>query len=1108
MFLSQNLYHAQEAYSFISELVGEDNVLMFVADELLRSEELTSSNEFLLQRLYALSNIVNNNSPKIIITHPHAFLRYLPTKEEFLSLLIKIEKNKTYKIEDIRGKLIQAGYKRVNKIDQPLQFASRGDILDIYSVNYENPIRIEFFDEEIESIRPFNLSTQISFKEELDFVDIYPATDIPFTEQEITDFNIDIFKEIEKDKEYYGSNFSLLKERLQEDIESIRLRERYSRVYKYFSRIKNQTNSLLDYLDKDSITLVSNKEVVETNINNLYNEYNKFNLEMVNNAIIPARTQSFQDIERIYLKHKNFVFSTQIDNNYEYRFIVRPIVYTGQSVSDYEHVLKSYITHNEKIIVALSNFNQLKTVEEFLNKNGYDYELIDNLSIQKKKIGLLVKDIEEGFEIPSINLSVLTSRELFGQTYKKNRLSSKFKEAKIINAVDELNVGDYVVHEYRGIGQYLGLETKEIDGIHRDFLHIQYAGTDELYVPLSQFKLVRKFAAREGVKPKLNSLSGTQWNKTKTKIRQRLQEIAQKLVNLYSERMKVEGFAFSKDDELQEMFEKAFPFELTPDQEIALQEIKQDMEKPIPMDRLLCGDVGFGKTEVAFRAAFKAIFDHKQVAMLCPTTLLARQHYEVALERFKDFGVRIAVFSRLVSKKEQAQNIEKIKAGKIDLIIGTHRLLSKDIEYNDLGLLIVDEEQRFGVEQKEKIKEIKTNVDVLSLSATPIPRTLQMSLIGLRGYSQIITPPNARIPIQTFVMKYDYDVVVELIERELSRKGQTFYLHNNVNDLYIIANKLQKSIKYANIGVVHGQMDKDDIEDVMIKFYSGEINLLICTSIVENGIDVPNANLMIVDDADMFGLSQLYQIKGRVGRGDRIAYAYFMFRPNRIIGNENARKRLKTIEEFTEFGSGYKIAQRDLLIRGAGDILGPEQAGYIDQIGIELYMKLLDQAIKGESIDIEDVTPNKMLTLNAYIPKKYAVDEDKIEIYQKIEECKNSGELADLSSEIRDIYGNMPEEVEALLHKKQIDIYLDNPIFKQLNDHPNNIEVVLNEEFTNINGIGVDLFKVLYPIMNDVKVHYDQKVLKIYFMKNGNWSKTLEKSLNDIINLYNRKIND
>ena len=1081
---------------------------MFVADELIRSEEYVSSNEFMLQRIYTLSKLINDPSPKIIITHPHAFLRFLPNKEEYKSLNITIEKNKNYKIEDIRNKLTSAGYKRVNKIDQPLQFASRGDILDIYPILNDNPIRIEFFDDEVESIRTFDLNTQISNKVELDEILITPATDIPITEQEITDFNIDINKEIEKDKDYYGDNFKILKENISSDIESIRLKERYARAYKYYSRIKNKTNCLLDYIDENSLVLISETQSVENNINNLYQENNKYTLELVNNALIPARTQSFYDFERIMIKYKNFVYSNNVDNGFEYKFIIRPIVYTGTSISDINHTIKSYISHNDKVIIALSSEVQLKTIKEILDNEKIEYELLNKLDIPNKKVAIIIKDLEEGFEISSLNLSVLTSKELFGQNYKRNRLNSKFKEAKILNTVDELSPGDYVVHEYRGIGQYLGLVTKEIEGIHRDFLHIKYAGDDELFVPLSQFKLVRKYGAREGYKPKLNSLSGNQWKKTKSKIKERLKEIAEKLVNLYALRMNTPGYSFSKDDELQEMFEKDFPFELTSDQKTAIKEIKNDMEKPYPMDRLLCGDVGFGKTEVAFRAAFKAILDHKQVVMLCPTTLLARQHYEVALDRFKEFGVRIAIFSRLISKKEQDKYIKEIKEGNIDLIIGTHRLLSKDIEYKDLGLLIIDEEQRFGVEQKEKIKELKVNVDVLALSATPIPRTLQMSLIGLRGYSQISTPPNFRVPIQTSVMKYDFDVVIELIERELSRKGQAFYLHNNVNDLYIIANKIQKRIKYVNIGVVHGQMNKDDIEDVMIKFYAGEINLLICTSIVENGIDVPNANLMIVDDAEMFGLSQLYQIKGRVGRGDRVAYAYLMYRPNRIINNENARKRLKTIEEFTEFGSGYKIAQRDLLIRGAGDILGPEQAGYIDQIGIELYMKLLDEEIKGNNFEIEDTIPIKMLSLDAYIPNKYAIDADKIEIYQQIEETKNQEELTTLKNNIKDIYGKLPTEVEALLHKRQIDIYLEHEVFDELIDHSNNVELILNKKFTDINGIGLELFRLLTPLMEDVKVHYDKKALKIYLFKRGNWSKKLEKMLFDIINLYNLRIND
>ena len=515
-------------------------------------------------------------------------------------------------------------------------------------------------------------------------------------------------------------------------------------------------------------------------------------------------------------------------------------------------------------------------------------------------------------------------------------------------------------------------------------------------------------------------------------------------MQLYIERSQIKGFAFQKDDEFQKAFEDNFEYELTPDQLQALVDIKEDMEKPYPMDRLLCGDVGFGKTEVAFRAAFKAILSGKQVAILCPTTLLCRQHYELALERFAGFDINIAVFSRLIPDKRQQQYIKEIAQGKAHLIIGTHRLLSKDISFKDLGLLIIDEEQRFGVEQKEKIKELKRNIDVLALSATPIPRTLQISLLGVRSMSIINTAPKDRMPIQTYVTPFDMEVVKELIQRELGRNGQVFFLHNNISTLYIRANRLEKLLPGVTIGVAHGQMSRDDIEDVMIRFYRGEIQVLVCTSIVENGIDVPNANMIIVENSENYGLSQLYQIKGRVGRSDRIAYAYLMYNGNKVL-NEKAEKRLKALQDFTELGSGYKIAQRDLMIRGAGDILGPEQAGFIDSIGLDMYIKLLNEAVKEKMTGVEEketIEPNPSLSLDAYIPNKYADDSEKIGLYQEILMAPSKEDLAALKIKVRDIYGILPQEVETLFAKRSIDLLMRESMVEDLSEINKKVEIM------------------------------------------------------------------
>jgi transcription-repair coupling factor (superfamily II helicase) len=604
---------------------------------------------------------------------------------------------------------------------------------------------------------------------------------------------------------------------------------------------------------------------------------------------------------------------------------------------------------------------------------------------------------------------------------------------------------------------------------------------------------VRKFSGKDGAAPKLNRLHSKEWEATKKRIKEKVDDLAERLVALYKTRSVVPGFAFGPDDELQAMFEKQFPHVLTPDQASSLAEIKQDMERPTPMDRLLCGDVGFGKTEVAFRAAFKAISNHKQVALLAPTTLLARQHYERALERFAGFGIEVAIFSRLIPEKKQKEYIKGIAQGRIQLIIGTHRLLSKDIQYKDLGLLIVDEEQRFGVEQKEKIKEIKAFVDVLTLSATPIPRTLQISLLGIRQLSQINTSPLNRVPIQTYVMHQDPRVMKELIERELAREGQVYYLHNRVDDIYFVADQLKNNIKGSKVGVVHGQMDKEELEDVMEAFYNQDTNILVCTSIIENGIDIANANLIIVEDAANFGLAQLYQIKGRVGRGNRIAYAYLLYRAD-VRLNEQATKRLKAIQEFTELGSGYKIAQRDLLIRGAGDILGPEQAGFIDTVGLDMYIRLLNEAIEEKKTGIPtpppSVTPSLMI--DAYIPETYAISEDKVELYQQLEEAKTLEALLAIETKLKDVYGRFPDSVMNLLKKRTFDLLSDTPALASWKETQAFVDLHLSDAFTSLNKAGTFLFEKVQRHLSVIKVTYTNRQLRVRLLKEGpNWFETL-----------------
>jgi len=1100
--VTTNLYNAQRLYDLMAGFLGEDNCLFFPVDELLRAESIATSKEMLAQRIYVM-NELRSEQTHVLITHAAGVMRYLPNPLFFHSQSIEFSVGKEYKFSTIRKTLIESGYINVNKVDQSLQFALRGDILDIYSVNLSAPVRIEFFGDQVESIRYFDIATQSSVGKVMS-ITILPASDILFSEKEVQNLKERVELQLPVDKETIGEyKYEILKAKTMLDVERIASKDYHQTIYKYMGFAEDNHYSLLDYTH-ETITLVCNKPQFDASSELLSEEALNYFSELLEGGQLMSHLSMYQDPGRVFGSHSNVLSASEhYAKDTDILFSVRPIIGSSNNLANSLRLIQSYLGTAEKIIIALSTKQQIDAVKAILDENVIIYSMVEGMTIPKTKVALTLLSLEEGFELVDEKIIYLTSKEIFGYRSRISRFLNRFKEAVILKSYEDLEPGDYVVHEYNGIGQFLDIKTLEIDGIHRDFLHIAYAGTDVLYVPLSQFKLVRKFIGKEGAAPKLNRLNSTEWEKTKRKIKERVNVLADRLIELYAQRAKIQGIAFNPDDSYQEEFEAQFPFDLTPDQLRSLNEIKADMEKPTPMDRLLCGDVGFGKTEVAFRAAFKAISNGKQVALLCPTTLLARQHYEIASERFASFGVRIAILSRLVPEPRQKQYIQEIREGKIHFVIGTHRLLSKEVAFKDLGLLIVDEEQRFGVEQKERIKEMKTSIDVLTLSATPIPRTLQISLLGIRQLSEITTAPMNRMPIQTYVIPYKEAVIKELIERELGRMGQVFYLHNQVSNIEQVAGRIQHMVKNAIVGVVHGRMDRNEIEDVMLKFYNAEINVLVCTSIIENGIDIANANMIIVENADTFGLSQLYQIKGRVGRGNRIAYAYLLYKEGKVM-NETAAKRLKAIQDFTELGSGYKIAQRDLMIRGAGDILGPEQAGFIDTVGIDMYLKLLNEAIEEKKTGVvaETVRPQNTLSVDAYIPSTYAEKGDKIELYQDIEATKNFEELAAIHKRIRDIYGRLPEEVERLIRKKKIDLISAGPAFESLRETTEYIEVKMSQDFSAINGIGNTLFKSIMGLMQYVKVFYMNKELKVRLFKRGDWFTHLEELLVEIARVY------
>ncbi len=1101
LLITSNLYKAQRIYSLITSFINKDDVLLFPSDELIRAETLAQTKEMVAQRLFVLNELVNGRG-KIVVANIASATRYLPRPSLFKESAIELKVGGHYDIQNIKKQLTKMGYLLVNKIDQSLQYASRGDILDVFSVNYDQPIRIEFFDDEIESIRFFEISNQISVKK-LQKATILPAYDILLSDEEVKESGDKIYDILENDQKHldYGT-FELLRDSTVTDIDKILQGHYDEKIYKYFGLISNGHYSLFDYCQGFTNVFVDNVAIESSN-ELLQEESIEYLNELHERGKIISHLGMFQDIHRIANIKTGITTSQLIESNKDLIFDLKTVPFSANKRSDAIGIIHNYLNQEYTICICLSNHEQLSLCQKELTANKIPYELTKPFELpEKSKISISLTNLEIGFFIPSEKIVFLSSKELFNEKVRVGRFDSRFKEGTILKSYEDLEPGDYVVHEYQGIGQFVEVQTLETDGVHKDYLKIAYHGGEILYVPLSQFQLVRKYLGKEGTAPRLSRLHSKDWENTKKKIKEKVNDLAERLMNLYKERSQVQGFAFNQDDEFQIDFNNSFEYDFTYDQEKAWNDIKKDMESPHPMDRLLCGDVGFGKTEVAFRAAFKAILSGKQVAILCPTTLLARQHYELALKRFTPYDVKVACFSRLIPDKKQNEFIKGINEGKIHLSIGTHRLLSKDISFKDLGLLIIDEEQRFGVEQKEKIKELKTNIDVLTLSATPIPRTLQISLLGVRSMSIINTAPSERMPIQTYVTPFNIDVVKELIERELGRNGQVFFLHNNISTLYLRAHELEQMLPGVSIGVAHGQMPRDEIEDVMIRFYNGDIQVLICTSIVENGIDVPNANMIIVEDSENYGLSQLYQIKGRVGRSDRIAYAYLMYNGNKRL-NEKAEKRLKALQDFTELGSGYKIAQRDLMIRGAGDILGPEQAGFIDSIGLDMYIKLLNEAVqeKISGVKEEEIETNPNLSLDAYIPKEYANDGDKIGLYQEILMAPSIEDLEILKEKIRDIYGELPKEVGLLFNKRRIDLLVRESQIEELNEVLQNIEIVLGDRFIKIRGIGNILFEALIPYLNFIKVSYANNKFKVIMKKRKTWIDDLQDILQVFMNI-------
>ena len=1090
--IKQNQYEAQLLYRQLIELDIQD-VIYFPVDESQRIEALAQSPELLAERISSLYQLTLDK-PKIIVAHTASFIRYLPSVEVFKQHIYHLEVGMRIDLLELKNKLLLSGYQYSSKVDQPFYFSQRGGVIDVYSLQYDNPIRIEFFDDEIESIRFYDGQSQRTIQNVID-VEIIPATDILYRDDEVED----VVSQIQTLKQECMSQLDTfmqdeLSQNIAIDIENLKQHDTSFSMYKFIAFFK-ETTSLLNYIDKPILYLSHYSNILE-NYKLYIEELFFYNKELFEEGRSLLKLKLHYDINDVIKGDK--VYSELFKSkDKQISFNAREVNSLYQSETQLIKELSGY-ARLSKVLIILSNDMHYHNIMDLLERHNLTYTLVNDQDDLYPGINITKGTLGCGIELLDEGLVVITEKELYDQVPAKKKAYVKYKNAKVLQRFDELNVGDYIVHDTHGIGQYLGIKTLEVQGVHRDYLYISYRGNDTLYVPVEQFKLIRKYTSAHGKIPKVNKLGSTDWQKTKQRIKNKVDDLADELIALYSKRLVQKGFAFMPDTPLQESFENEFPYELTPDQQQATKEIKADMEQPRPMDRLLCGDVGFGKTEVALRAAFKAIASEKQVALLCPTTILSSQHYHTVEQRFRNFPVNFALLNRFTTAKEVTRIKEGLKDGTIDMVIGTHKILNNAIKFKDLGLLIIDEEQRFGVRQKEKIKEYKETIDVLTLSATPIPRTLQMSLMGVRSLSQIETPPTNRLPVQTYVMEKNPTIVKQVIERELSRDGQVFYLYNRTSSIERVANEIALKIPGARVGIGHGQMHKDDLEDVMIKFTNKEYNVLVCTTIIETGIDIPNANTLIIEDADRFGLSQLYQIKGRVGRSDRNAYAYLLYRANKQM-NEEATKRLTAIKEFTQLGSGYKIAMRDLSIRGAGDILGGQQAGFIDTVGFDMYMKILMESVdeKQGKKEKEEV-PALNVNVDGYIPSDYVnTDLEKLELYQRLDKVQNFTELQAIKEELNDLYGKLPKSVNTLVEKREFDLIMNENQFDKMKEEKNLVEVYLSREFSDKLD-GEKLFMMLTPYRKKISITYTNKQIVIKFLKDQEWLERAIKILKEV----------
>ena len=1068
--VTPNLYQAQKTYDALSQV--SDNIYFYPKDDFISVELLTESFDFKLQRVNTLKAIFTSSNKKIIVAPFTALLSKVPKKEVYKNSIIVLSKDETIKPKSLLDKLIESGYERGYTVEKQGDISLRGSIIDIFPINDDKAYRIDFFGDDIESIKVLDIESQRS-KGEIDSITLMPKSEVLFSSEEKETIRFFINDKLEQNLD------NKTKEKFKSDLEYLDEVGEYTILQKYLSIFIKKNYSFLDYIDNKIVLFENYDEILqqEININNQLYDY-------LSNFDGYFTVESFLNILGAYDFEKAVYFTKK--KKYS---DLKEISFTCKEITNYENRIDLFISdiltnyYKKTVIVSLTE----KTYD--IIKSAFDTKKISyvepSTSISKNKINLVKDILWIPLDIEDLKTYVVTESTLF-KTFSSK--SGKYKlsvETKRLKSISELKIGDYVVHYDYGIGKFLEITTMTLGNHTSDFIHIKYDKDQSVYIPVENLHVLSKYAGSESYVPKLSSLNSKEWQKTKNSARKKAGELAERLLNLYSARERTEGFAYMEDDETQIEFESDFKYELTKDQAQAINDVKKDMESSKPMDRLVCGDVGFGKTEVALRAAFKAVLSGKQVAYLAPTTILARQHYYTFKERMDKYGVNVALVSRFVKPKQIKTSLENLERGVVDIIIGTHRLLSKDVTFKSLGLFIIDEEQRFGVEAKERLKELKTNIDCLTLTATPIPRTLQMAITGIKNVSLIETAPKGRYPVQTYVLERNEYIIKDAIERELSKNGQVFYLYNRVEDMDRIVSFVHRLVPEARLSVIHGKMNKDEIEDTIESFINYETDILITTTIIETGVDIPNVNTLIVHDSERYGLSQLYQIKGRVGRSDKISYAYLMYDKNARL-TEDAEKRLKAIKDFAELGSGFKIAVRDLTTRGAGEILGKEQSGFMDKVGVDLYLKMLDEEIrkkKGEETEKKD--EDIRVLMSRHIDKEYISDEYVlIEIHTKISKIQSIEDLMLLKEELDDRFGVVGDGLLEYMYTKLSENLMNTMEFERIDIADRQALFVLSPEKSKT----VDarsLFKYAIDVSQNFNFIYKVHRIQILYREDG-----------------------